>query len=176
METGVIFKIGDEAWLASHEYRKVQKKCPVCFGKLTVELILGNEDRVILPCNYCCVGYDGPFGYVTEYEYISECALVTIDKVNIQETSEGETREYLSGNRIINDRIFKTKEEAEKKCIELADKLYTEQTTRSEYIKKDKQKSFSWNAGYHLREVKKLLEQAEYHKKMAVICKSKAKE
>jgi len=67
-----MFKIGDVVYFASAGQRQVDIPCPVCFGKREVTLILGNGDSVELPCDYCGKGYDGPRGYVLEYEYAAK--------------------------------------------------------------------------------------------------------
>jgi hypothetical protein len=51
-----------------------------------------------------------------------------------------------------------------------------EQSTRAEYLKKNMNKKYSWNAGYHLKEAKRSEEQAAYHRKKAMLCKAKAKD
>jgi len=72
--------------------------------------------------------------------------------------------------------VWATEGEAQIVANEKKRQLDEDQITRAESIKKDVQKSFSWNAHYHMRHAKKDRESAEYHDKMAVICRSRAKE
>jgi hypothetical protein len=176
-----IYNVGDIVWYAECGSREVSIQCPVCFGKRQVVVILGNDDQVTTPCSYCSHGYEPPNGRDTEYKFISEPKQYWITSIESKITADGELREYHSGTltcyrRLENDKIFDTEEEALKKCEEVKAELEYEQTTKAEYLKEKAHKSFSWNAGYHLREAKRYKRQIEYHEKMAVLCKARAKE
>jgi len=170
------YKIGDQVWVARAGNEKITKTCPICFGKLKVKLTLGDDSEYELPCDYCGKGFDGPTGVVHEYEYRAEPKLYTITKVSVETTEKGIEREYQSDCWVLHeDMVFSTREEALSMCEEIKRGRELEQITRAEYIKKDKNKSYAWNAGYHMREAKRKRKDAEYHEKMAVICKEKAK-
>jgi len=170
-------KIGDKVWVAWAERRDVTEACPVCFGKREVMLALGNGDTVVLPCDYCGKGYSQPIGKVTEIRFGAGAELKTIDQIETRHTSAGEEVEYRAGNySLAPDRIFGTKEEALRKSEDIVVELNKEQITRTEYIKADVKKTFSWNAGYHLREAKNLEERAARHKLHAKLCKARSRE
>ena len=175
------YKVGDVVWWAMIErYKQVTKPCPICFGNKEVTLILGNKEQVILPCNYCRSGYDDPSGTIIEHEWHGVPKQITIDGMEVQINSLGEKREYHSGSPtshyiLTDDDIFDTEEEALKKCEAIKQKVENEERTRAEYIKKDKVKSFSWNAGYHLREATRLEKDAARHREQAKLCKERAK-
>lgn len=171
------YNVGDAVWVARAGYRRVAELCPVCFGKLQVVLTLGNDDTVTLPCDYCGKGYNVPAGTVTEARYSPGAELKTIETVSVSQTTSGETYEYRSGDYILSpERVFDTKEEALFCCESIAQELNKEQETRTEYIKQYIKKSFSWNAGYHLREARRKEDEAERHRKKAAICKSRGKD
>ncbi len=172
------FKVGDHVFYAkSKPYQEIQVPCLVCYGKREVVLVLGNDDRVTLRCDYCRRGYDSPTGFITEQVYIAEAYPTTITSVHINQTTSGETAEYHFGSHCCADEdlIFDNKEDALEKAMALKAKYDEERHTRADYIKQDVKKKYSWNAGYHLRAKKKSLEDAEYHNRMAVLCKAKAK-
>jgi len=171
-------KCGDLAWVSSFGMREVKKTCPVCDGKLQVELRLGNGDTVTMDCRYCAPGYESPRGYVEEREYISNPELVMITGVEISQKGEIETVEYhsMAGRYHDSVDVYDTEAEAMDACEREAERKKSEEATRVEYLKEDCQKSYSWNAGYHIREAKKHQEKAEYHRGKAVICKARAKE
>ena len=171
------YKVGDRVWLASYSSpRLVSETCPICYGKRQVILILGNDDTVTLPCEYCGKGFDGPRGYVNRYKYVAEVNHITIDSVEIIETRDGETREYRADNRCADiEDIFDTEEEAISRCEIKKQEAEHERMTRTEFIKVNVKQSFSWNAGYHLREAKRKESELEYHKNAAVFCKAKAR-
>jgi hypothetical protein len=173
------WNIGDRPWLATVGRKSVERSCPICAGKKQVTLILGTEESVILPCSYCAPGYEEPRGWVTEYEFISNAEQLTICEMRVKSNSDGEKREYIfSGNRYVDDenKLHHTREEALVECEVLCKQIEHDENTRSEYIKADKKKTFSWNAGYHLREAKRDEESAARHRRQAALCKAKSKE
>jgi len=171
-----MYNIGDEVWWARCGNRNITKTCPICFGKRQVTLILGNNDTLTLPCDYCRKGYEGPRGYIDEHEYIAQPELITISGMHIDKTFDDNKVEYRYGSWCpYTADIFDTKEKAVSRCKEKIIELEKEQQTRAEHIKADKNKSYSWNAGYHLKEAKRHEENAIYHQKHARLCKDKVK-
>lgn len=171
------FKVGDTVWIAKCNWKPVRKICPTCFGKLEITLILGNGDSVILPCKGCAPGYDPPRGYISEYEYVVGPESTVISGMKIEINYGKEDVRYYHGCYSSYDEkdLFETEEEARIVAYEKKAQLEVEQVTKAEHIKKDVQKSFSWNAHYHMRHAKEDRKSAEYHDKMAVICKARAK-
>ena len=171
------YNVGDQVWWARCGTRQVTKTCPVCFGKLTVCLILGDESKVVLPCDYCGKGYEGPRGTIEEYEYLAEAEQVTIPEVKVSETQTGETREYRFRNSCPNQTdLFDARDEALLKCAETVAQKMLDESTRVESLKKYLNKNYSWNAGYHIRNAEKCERDAHYHREKAVLCKARAKE
>lgn len=170
------YNIGDRVWLATHGMKSVKKACPVCYGKKEVKLILGNGDEMILLCSYCAPGYDPPLGYIKEYEYSADAEQVKITSISIERGEGRETINYYSSNsRMDNNNIFDTEAEALVRSAVLARTYTHEQENRAASIKKSEWRSYSWNAGYHTEAANRMEKQIEYHRKMAVICKAKAK-
>jgi len=176
------YKIGDKVWLSRPGQEQVKKLCPICFGKLLVRLILGDDSEVILPCDYCGKGYDGPQGYTMEYEYTDGAIPFVIQGMDIR-IQNGEKEEVCykynwsgnGGNYAYEAEVYDTKEEAVARSKQIRAEEEEAQLTRSDYIKKQTSKTFTWNAGYHLSEAKRNEESAARHRKLAAICKSKAK-
>jgi hypothetical protein len=170
------FKVGDQVWWAKCRWESIRIPCPTCFGKLKVKLILGNDDEVILPCHGCAPGYESPRGYIEEYHYLSEPELICISGMDIEIHGDKETVRYNSSQCSYDEEdLFSEQTEALDKSKDKKRKLDEEQRTKAEYIKKKVHKDFSWNAHYHMGEAKRLRKTAEYHDKMAVVCKSKSK-
>jgi hypothetical protein len=176
------YRVGDIVWVAEcAPYVEKRVLCPVCFGKKEVTLILGNGDSVILPCGNCQAGYDQPTGYVTIHEPVVRASQKRIDRVEIIETEEGQVREYgaelfASGcgttyQALDNNKIFDTEVEALRKAQHDAEEISKNQNPKAKL-----DKSYSWNAGYHMRHAKRLREEIEYHEKQAILCKSRTKE
>ena len=173
------YSVGDRVWWARCGIRHVTKTCPICFGNRQVTLVLGNEDKVVLPCDYCGKGYNAPTGQIEEYEYIAEVEETTITRVDIHESSGGEKREYHSSSGYWHDdgaNLFDTQQEALAACAEIVRQKEKEENTRVEHIKNSVRKTFSWNAGYHLRQAAKCEKEAQFHRERATLCKARVKE
>ena len=172
-----LFNIGDVVWFARTGQRPIQEPCPVCFGNKTVVVILGNGEEVIMPCSHCGLGFKPPSGVVTRYRIEPAAERVTITGREIREGEKTEISYHGCGGRFYySNTIFETEAEALTESARLCAEEIEAQETRSAYIKKDKIKSFAWNAGYHLGEAQRLREQIAYHERMAVICKSRSRE
>lgn len=170
-------KVGDTFWSAHYGMSEVTKICPVCYGNKRVILILGNGDEIELPCDYCRRGYDEPTGTKTEYELTSGAEQETVDEVRVEENLKGRKVEYLTLDHHVvrEDEAYATKEEAEERCKQLMVERMHEEMTRAEYIKENQAKSYSWNAGYHLREAKREEESAARHRMRAKLCKERTR-
>ena len=171
------FNIGDAVWRARCARQPVKQLCPTCYGKKEVTLILGNGDHVILPCMGCAPGCQRPTGYVDEYELVIEPELFTITGLEIQDDGKEQKVTYRNGCYLADEEIlFKTKEEAAKKSAEIKVVLEENQICQAMYIKHNMNKSYSWNAHYHIRQASHNRKEALYHEKMAKICKEKSKD
>lgn len=171
------YKIGDVVYVGTYDNRQSQIECPVCFGKREVTLILGNGDSVITPCDYCGKGHEGPKGFVLQCERIPRAEAALINEIRLELSADGSIVQYHTANYSCYQEyeVFPTQAEAMAYAQELADKAVKEESERAEYIKNNQAKSYSWNAGYYLRKAKQARDDAEYHERMAVRCKAKAK-
>jgi hypothetical protein len=170
------YKIGDVVWIPVGGLRNVPVKCPICFGKLAVRLELGDGSMVELPCEYCAKGYEGPRGVVNEYTSDPTAEPFTITQIDRRETDAGASFEYHSHSGRYAKEVFATRDEAMARAVEIAAENMAEERKRADYIKHDKNKNYSWNAGYHRREAKRASEQVAYHTKMAELCRDRSKE
>ena len=169
------FKVGGVVYVTTCGQRFIKITCPVCFGKLEVTLILGDDSRVLLPCKYCAPGFEPPRGVVDEYVAGARVDTRIITSMDTTE-SDVETHRYNCSGYISDDtNTFATQEEADEHAAKLAKEEQKRLTTQAEYLKKENHKSYSWNAGYHRRTAKKHRKDAEYHDEMAVLCKERAK-
>jgi hypothetical protein len=170
------YNVGDKVWWAKCGTEEVKNLCPVCYGKLEVILTLGNNEEVVIPCDYCGHGIDKPKGYVIEYEYIAEPTQVSITSVRSETGCQGEKREYNYGYyHLDNKDIFDTLEEASERCAEIVAQK-TEDELKARHVKKVQYKSYSWNAGYHLRQIRDAERSISYHNQMVKICHERARE
>lgn len=170
------FNVGDKVWWAKYERQKVKKTCPICFGKMRVRLILGDESQVETDCTYCERGFT-MYGWVTEYEYVSAVEQVEISQKEVSEGMDGRKVEYRYGSYCLNlDNAFKTKEEAEVALLKKIDDAKREEIQRLEYGKNNNPRKYSWHVGYYQKIKKDALKQIELCDKKIQYFRSKAKD
>jgi hypothetical protein len=171
------YKAGDRVWTYHSERRETVEACPICFGNRVVTLVLGDDTHVELPCDYCKLGYGNPTGQIKVIKLVKGAEEHTIERVETTQTQSSVTNRYIMiGNRCTDDDgVFDTKAEAEAKCEEVAETENARRNKQTAYIKKDKMRKFSWNAGYHMREAKDLRKRMERSMELAKICKERAK-
>lgn len=172
------FSVGDTVFIASFQNKQIKVVCPICYGKLKVTLILGNGEQAILECNYCGKGFGEPRGVVEEYEYVAEARTGIIERIEIEVTASGEKYKYhfYDNCYLDEDELFTDKGAALEKANLKALDYQKEQDTRAEYLKQNSKKSYSWNAGYHGRAIKKAKKDIEYHERKMEICKARSKD
>lgn len=168
----VLYNVGDVVWYSSFRMDSVESQCPVCYGDKSVIVILGNRDQVRVECDYCGKGYEGAKGYITEYVKLPKAEQFTITKRRVEDGVDGVEVEYFSGNYLLNpENIFSS----ENIALAHAERLAIEERERDLNAPKFKNlKSYSWNAGYHLKNAKRCREEAMYHEQKAQICKSRS--
>ena len=173
MSDNIKFQLGETAWLPRFYPMSPERvACPVCCGKRVVHLILGDDSVVELPCDYCGKGFEEPTGFIIEHRPVARAERAVIDSITTN--SDGSVEYRTSAGRFTNE-AYATEAEATAAAHELAAADTRDRETRAEHVKENQAKSYAWNAGYHMREAKRNRKSAEYHEKMAVICKDRAK-
>ena len=172
--TNKVYNVGDMVWVASFGSQEVKVPCPVCYGNKEVTVILGNSDEVLVQCDYCGKGYEGPKGYITEYQYLAQAEQQTIKEIRVEKTRDSDKYEYIGEHRyyLHEEDMFDTEEEAYQRALEKAENYQQKQDNK---IKYKNEKSYTWNAGYHMREAKSKQHDVEYHLEKAKLCKAKSR-
>ena len=169
------YKKGDSVFFARYQPREVRRPCPVCFGKRTVRVILGDNSVVETTCDFCGAVYEGSRGWVTEYEKEPRAERVTISAVTIL---DGDTREvrYHSDHFVLDaENLFDTEAEALARANVLREEADKYDEERAAHGKKRAANKASWLVGYHMREAKRYRESAAHHEARAVVLKVGAK-
>jgi len=172
-----VLNVSDKIWLAQVCQERVKQTCPICFGKLAVTLILGDDSQVAVECDYCGKGFEGPRGYVTTHESKSDPVQIEITGREMRQGGIEEVWTYQFGECYIakSDQLFETQAEAVVKCTALAAEHEEDKAARAEHRKQYGHKSFTWAAGYHLREIENHERQLAWHRKRVEVCKGKRK-
>ncbi len=173
MSAKTIYPVGAVVWWARCGVREVTRPCPVCFGKLTVTLILGNGEHVGTPCDYCGKGYMGPQGTETEHEWIASAEQATIHGVRTEQSGDKVSANYTTAAGFCFDdtEAFETKEEAEAKCAEKIEEHARENNRAATHRKEYNHKNYAWHVGYHRREAKRARDSLAWHEARAIVCK-----
>ena len=171
------YHVGDYVWAASYDLRARQIQCPTCFGKREVTLILGDGTHVVLPCAGCGHGFDEPRGVITEHILTPRADGVIIASIRTEQGHRSTTVKYHSpgGHVYPEDRLYPTPEAALEAAQAIADTAQAEENTKAAHIKAKNEKSFAWNAFYHLRSAKDYRKRAERHEKRARLCKERVR-
>lgn len=172
------YKSGDTIWWARCGTKEIHPTCPICFGKRQVTLILGNDDHVITPCDYCGRGYEGPKGYIIEWEWVAEYEKTKISGVSIQERDGVRKIDYRIGSGYVAypEDVFDTENEAKLRTEERVKEHNEELEKKLLQSKEYAHKTYSWHVGYHNFQLKEAQRKIEYHLARAINCKKLAKE
>jgi len=113
------------------------------------------------------------------WDYDAKPSPFHITAIEAVASADGQRAKYRSGTEscytsIEAERCYPTCEAALPACAELIASREREVEERLSQKEKSSNKSYAWNAGYHLREAKRHRKDAEYHEKKAVLLKAKA--
>lgn len=169
-----VYKVGEYVWYATYDSEEIFIPCPVCYGNKVVIVVLGNGDECSVECDYCGRGWQGAQGVIKEYQRIPKAERNLITKRRIEDGLHGEEIEYISDNHYLKiEQMFDTEEEALAYAVALADRVTQEKLDSPKY---KNEKSYTWNAGYHLKQAKSKRNEVKYHEAKATVCKSRSKE
>lgn len=176
------FKVGDTAWYARSFPRLARETCPVCFGNRSVTVILGSGETVITPCDYCGKGFEGPRGFVEEYDHEPRAERVTVRELRVEEDASGRSVEYGVGAgegtfwAKLGVDLFADEAGAAAAAAAKAAANAEAEEHRAAFRRRHAVKSATWAVGYHLREAKEHRRKQEWHEARAATLKARAKE
>lgn len=163
------YNIGDEVYYATHESKQIWVECPECIGSGRLKVTLGTGEELHINCQCCERGYEGSPGKIYTWEPKAKVELITISRmeINPDRITYGGHSSYI----LNEDRLFKTKKEAEEKAKKLTEE-YKIGLEKDLHRKEKDSKSWAWHVHYHRREIKSAEKQIEYHKsKLAIASK-----
>ncbi len=154
------YTLGDTAyWIESGTNYQKRIPCPMCFGKLFVTVILGDDTQEKVECGFCQRGVERPSGYATTWEASATVHLGIITGVS---TKDG--IRYEVGYKSLFEHEIYSESEAElvrvakfEEAKEQAEKLF-----RDSFITATKKQV--WSAGYHRENIKRAERNIEWHK------------
>lgn len=157
--TAPAFQLGQIVWYASASAcGQVEVPCPVCFGKLEVQLVLGNGETQGIACNACERGFGGPTGAFHERAATSYIKSGPITGMSMR---AGKMR-YEVENWGCED-IYATEAEAEERRVELHAKAGKEAAAVTEHILSQQKKGLTWSVSYHQSCIRDQERRIQYH-------------
>jgi len=144
--------------------------CHICFGKMRVNLTLGNDEVVSVQCGACEKGFGGPTGVMKEYgpgTYINE---VMVDSIKVTEQGQAPDITVYSDQHLFFDKATAVEFEKElKKDIEIRAKKWQEDA----FLKDAK--NTTWSASYSKGEIQRHQRSIDWHReKVAELPREKA--
>jgi len=146
-------------WVDSGVHKEKEIPCPICYGKLSVTIILGDGSQERSECGYCAHGIEGPHGTMKTWKPSADIMSGVITGIS---NRAGWTYE-IGYSSIQENELFKTKAEAEP----LQKVKLVEETERAQKWFEDSYKQATkkqiWSTGYHRRCIKDAKRQIEWH-------------
>lgn len=158
------FQLGDIVYMVQGcRSVPVEKTCPVCFGKRCVTVILGNGKLENVLCEYCGKGYEGPRGYVVDYERHSVVRQAIITGVSFTNHKWEFALDY-GRTGTGESELYRDAESAEAAAA-------CASTNRLNYSKTN----LTWRVGYYRKRIQDLEREAEYYRKLLCVVVEKQK-
>ena len=169
------FQLGDTVYVVQGcRSVPVQKTCPVCFGKRCVTIILGNGELENVMCDYCGKGYEGPRGYVVDYELHSAVRQAIITGASFTNHKWEFALDY-GRTGTGESELYRDEESAEAARSKLMEKMKKEEAWMTENRLNYSKTNLTWRVGYHRKRLRDLEREAEYHRKMLCVAVEKRK-
>lgn len=164
------FDISETVWWTGYGYREEWIVCPECNGQKALTLIQGNGDTVSIACANCSQGCEPPLGRIKRAFYHFEPQRFICEKVEMH----GYEFWYHDGERnVSSENLFKTREECEKRCIELNVKKEKEEESKILTNITRNRAKIAWSVHYWGRTVSKLTKELDFAKKRLSECKER---
>ncbi len=155
------FSIGDKLWQVVRQPQEKTFPCPVCAGHRSISVGLGSGEVVIVPCEGCGLGYDGPRGSVREWVYepgVEEFIISGVDSMHNDRWMVLSER----GGRAYHDELWLNEEDAlaaaQKSCADAYEHMM-----ESWQFKKKSVKHTGWTVRYHRDQIKDLERKLAWH-------------
>lgn len=155
------YNLGDTIyWIEASTHCQKQVPCPMCFGKLLVTIILGDDSQTKIECGFCQRGTDRPSGFATTWEPSSVLKSGVITGVS---TKDG--IRYESGYKsLFEHEIYDDEKIAELVRVVKLEEVEAQAKHWFQEQFGDAKKKQIWSAGYHRECIKREERTIEWHK------------
>ncbi len=160
------FTIGETWWFPATSSRQVAIPCPVCAGQLFVTMILGDGEHVILPCEGCGIGFNGPRGVIEEWVNTPQIERFVIAEIVRFDGSGDDAHAWTvrseAGQTCYFNALVATEAEAHR--IAEANALAIEERNMETRQRKRKDERGGWNVRYHRGQIADPERQLAWHR------------
>lgn len=155
------FRIGDVLWQASNGSNNVKVPCPVCNGDLAVTVILGDGERVGVPCEACGKGFNGPRGYIEEWQHDPAVSKFVIASIQSFHADRWCVNSETGGWGYFNE-LFPSEDEAMARAVKNCAEQH-ERNMQSRQRHRKNVKEAAWSIQYHRKQIADLERQIAWH-------------
>jgi hypothetical protein len=156
------FAIGQTVFVPqAHAHNRNYVPCPVCYGKRSVVVILGNGEHQPMLCDYCGKSIDGPQGRVSAYSPSSHIVEGRVTGVRCD--SYRGWRVQVGHSEYEEKEVYIDRDLAEVRRAELFAQAEQDAKRCWETQFKDSRGKTGWSVGYHRSEIARCKRQIEYH-------------
>lgn len=169
--------IGDMIYRVVTGQIESKERCPDCFGKLKLTVILGDGSQVVIDCQTCARGFEPPTGFITRYDYDAKVEHVRIDGMDVRPDRVEYKVDMRGGDgawswsTVDEDKAFDTFAEAEV----FAESERKRQATYQIESKEQRNKSWAWHVTYHRDNIRRHERDLERSRQQLGYAESKAK-
>lgn len=156
--------IGGTYWVAASTPHQVSVPCPVCAGQRWFTVILGSGETLQVECDGCGHGYDGPRGFIQQYQHEPAVKQVVVDRVaSMPGSGREEWSFYTLGKGYYDQReLFTTEADAMAHATVKAAAQH-ELNMESYQRKKKKTQRAGWSVRYHREQIADMQRRIAWH-------------
>jgi len=157
------FNIGDTYYFPQYRPSQVTAPCPTCYGKLKVTVVLGNGESVLVDCETCGRGYEGPTGYVTDHSYAPVVTTFVIKHIHSMYEGEWVVVSW-QGERATFTDLRRTYALAWEAATERAQAAEERNMLQSQSQSKSQRENLCWTIAYHEKCIKTIEKTLAWHR------------
>ncbi len=155
------FAIGQTFWAPRTSSEKVVLPCPACKGERVVTVIYGGDEHVVIECEACGKGFNGPQGFIEEWQFTPAASKFVVAGL---ESMHQDNWRLLSTDGATMDLKDLCATEAEALAVSVqkcADQR--EHDMRSRQHARTKARDGSWSIAYHRNHIADCQRQIDWH-------------
>ena len=165
------FTFGQTIYVATaRAFSEETVPCPICAGKLSITLTLGDGTSTPVNCEFCAGGFSGPKGYVTKHGPSSHVIVSTVTGMTRGKFFD-DAGWHVEGTCHVSERVsagnvFDNEADAEARRVVLHDAAAEQSRANFEAQFKRAKGKTTWTVGYHRSCIKDLERKLTWHRGM----------